>query len=32
VVEEYDATIVVPPDWTAALDQLGNVILQQGKG
>jgi N-methylhydantoinase A len=32
VVEEYDATIVVPPDWAAALDRHGNVILQPREG
>jgi N-methylhydantoinase A len=28
IVEEYDATTVVPPDWTARLDDLGNILLQ----
>ena len=28
VIEEYDATIVVPPDWSAVRDHLGNVILE----
>src|SRR5262249_5669209 len=27
IVEEYDATVVVPPDWTASLDHLGNIRL-----
>jgi N-methylhydantoinase A len=27
IVEEYDATCVVPPGWTAALDGDGNIIL-----
>ena len=27
IIEEYDATCVVPPDWTAALDGEGNIIL-----
>ncbi len=27
IIEEYDATCVVPPDWTAALDGDGNIIL-----
>jgi N-methylhydantoinase A len=30
VVEEYDATVVVPPDWTATLDQSGNLLLEAG--
>jgi N-methylhydantoinase A len=28
IVEEYDATTIVPPDWTARLDDLGNILLQ----
>ena len=27
IIEEYDATCVVPPNWTAALDDDGNIIL-----
>jgi N-methylhydantoinase A len=27
IIEEYDSTIVVPPDWTARLDTHQNVIL-----
>jgi N-methylhydantoinase A len=27
IVEEYDATCVVPPGWNAALDAQGNVVL-----
>ena len=27
IIEEYDATCVVPPDWAAALDGDGNIIL-----
>jgi len=27
IVEEYDATTVVPPDWQASLDGAGNIIL-----
>ncbi len=27
IIEEYDATCVVPPGWTAALDGDGNIIL-----
>ena len=26
-VEEYDATTVVPPDWSAHLDPHGNIRL-----
>jgi N-methylhydantoinase A len=28
VIEEFDTTVVVPPQWTAALDKYGNIILQ----
>jgi N-methylhydantoinase A len=28
IVEEYDATVVVPPGCTAARDRLGNIIIQ----
>jgi N-methylhydantoinase A len=28
IVEEYDATCVVPPDWSAALDPAGNIVIQ----
>jgi N-methylhydantoinase A len=27
IVEEYDATCLVPPDWTARLDAFGNIQL-----
>lgn len=27
IVEEYDATCVVPPGWSAALDAQGNIVL-----
>jgi N-methylhydantoinase A len=27
IVEEYDATCVVPPGWSAALDEQGNIVL-----
>jgi hypothetical protein len=27
VLEEYDTTCVVPPDWSAVRDQHGNVVL-----
>lgn len=29
IVEEYDATCVVPPGWSAALDLHGNIVLTQ---
>ena len=28
IVEEYDATCVVPPGWSAALDPAGNILIQ----
>jgi N-methylhydantoinase A len=28
IIEEYDATCVVPPGWTASLDQLRNINLE----
>jgi N-methylhydantoinase A len=30
VVEEYDATVVVPPGCTAARDALGNIVIEVG--
>jgi N-methylhydantoinase A len=30
IVEEYDATTVVPPDWTGRLDRFGNIVLELG--
>ncbi len=27
IVEEYDATCLVPPGWTARLDDFGNIVL-----
>jgi N-methylhydantoinase A len=30
IIEEYDATCIVPPNWTAALDADGNIILTRG--
>jgi N-methylhydantoinase A len=32
IVEEYDATTVVPPGCTAALDGDGNIVLEIGEG
>ena len=29
IVEEYDATCVVPPGWSAALDADGNIVLHR---
>ena len=31
VVEEYDATSVVPPDAEAVLDNFGNIIIDLAK-
>ncbi|MBV8452338.1 MAG: hypothetical protein JOZ29_08710, partial [Deltaproteobacteria bacterium] len=28
IVEEFDTTIVVPPQWTASLDKYGNITLE----
>jgi N-methylhydantoinase A len=28
VIEEYDTTVVVPPQWTASLDKYGNITLE----
>jgi N-methylhydantoinase A len=30
IIEEYDATCIVPPNWAAALDDDGNIILTRG--
>jgi N-methylhydantoinase A len=30
IVEEYDATCVVPPRWSAALDRFGNIVVTAG--
>jgi len=27
IVEEYDSTCLIPPGWTARLDEYGNVVL-----
>jgi N-methylhydantoinase A len=29
IVDEYDATAVVPPGWTASLDERTNIHLQR---
>ncbi len=31
ILEEYDATAVVPPDWTASTDPMGQVIIEAKK-
>ena len=28
VIEEFDTTIIVPPEWSASLDKYGNIILE----
>jgi N-methylhydantoinase A len=28
IIEEFDATIVVPPDAAAHLDAIGNIVLE----
>lgn len=32
VIDEYDATCVVPPDFTARLDALGNIVIEFADG
>ena len=32
IIEEYDSTIVIPPDWRAEVDISGNLIVSKGKG
>ena len=29
IVEEYDSTCLVPPGWTARLDEYGNIVMLQ---
>ena len=29
IIEEYDSTTVVPPGWTAAVDEASNIILER---
>ncbi len=31
ILEEYDATAVVPPGWTASIDPLGQVVIEAKK-
>jgi N-methylhydantoinase A len=28
LVDEYDSTIVIPPDWLATTDHTGNIVLE----
>jgi N-methylhydantoinase A len=30
IIEEFDTTIVVPPGWTATLDEFANVVMEKG--
>ena len=30
IIEEYDSTTVVPPGWTATVDEASNIILSRG--
>ena len=32
VIEQYDATTVVYPDWMASVDRFGNIVLSMKKG
>ena len=27
IVQEYDSTVVIPPDCTASLDSYGNIVI-----
>ena len=29
LIDEYDATIVVPPDFRASIDQAGNIVMER---
>ena len=31
IVEEYDATCLVPPGWTARLDEYGNIVMMRSE-
>jgi N-methylhydantoinase A len=31
IVEQFDATTVIPPSWSAQVDQRRNLILQKGE-
>ena len=30
IIEEYDSTTVVPPTWTASVDDASNIVLERG--
>ena len=30
IIEEYDSTTVIPPDWSASVDQWQNILLERG--
>jgi N-methylhydantoinase A len=32
LVDEYDATIVIPPGWSARLDEAFNIIMERKHG
>jgi N-methylhydantoinase A len=32
IVEQVDATTVIPPNWAARLDAFGNLVLEQAHG
>ena len=32
VIEQYDATTIVYPNWTASVDRFGNIVLSITKG
>jgi N-methylhydantoinase A len=31
IIEEYDATTVIPPGWRASLDAGGNIMIELSK-
>ena len=31
IVEQFDATTIVPPGWTGRVDPMGNLILEKGR-
>jgi N-methylhydantoinase A len=31
IVEQFDATTVVPPGWTATVDRFSNLVLARGR-
>jgi N-methylhydantoinase A/oxoprolinase/acetone carboxylase beta subunit len=32
IVEEYDSTVVVAPDWNARVDNVGSLIMERQVG